>query len=39
MQRHRLIYKALEEELATGLHALKMDLKTPKEAGMEESED
>jgi stress-induced morphogen len=32
MQRHRLIYGALQEELAAGLHALSLKTKTPEEA-------
>ncbi|KAF8606182.1 bola-like protein [Ceratobasidium sp. AG-I] len=32
MQRHRLIYGALSEELAQGLHALSLHTKTPSEA-------
>lgn len=31
MQRHRMIYAALSEELATGLHALSLKTKTPAE--------
>lgn len=31
--RQRLVYQALGEEFDTGLHALSLDLKTPKEAG------
>ncbi|KAF8520451.1 bola-like protein [Hysterangium stoloniferum] len=32
MQRHRLIYGALSEELSNGLHALSLKTKTPEEA-------
>ncbi|PCH43765.1 bola-like protein [Wolfiporia cocos MD-104 SS10] len=32
MQRHRMIYSALSEELAQGLHALSLKTKTPEEA-------
>ncbi|QRV96551.1 bolA domain protein [Ceratobasidium sp. AG-Ba] len=32
MQRHRMIYGALSEELAQGLHALSLQTKTPEEA-------
>lgn len=39
MQRHRLIYSTLQAELDAGLHALVIKAKTPKEAGMEESQD
>lgn len=35
MQRHRMIYAALKEELDQGLHALVLKTYTPKEAGME----
>lgn len=38
MQRHRLIYSTLQAELDGGLHALVIKAKTPKEAGMDESE-
>jgi BolA protein len=31
--RQRLVYQALREEFDTGLHALSLDLKTPREAG------
>ncbi|HET9232112.1 MAG TPA: BolA family protein [Vitreimonas sp.] len=31
--RQRLVYHALREEFETGLHALSLDLKTPREAG------
>ncbi|EUC54816.1 BolA domain protein [Rhizoctonia solani AG-3 Rhs1AP] len=31
MQRHRMIYSALSEELAQGLHALSLQTKTPDE--------
>ena len=31
--RHRLIYQALQEELAAGLHALSLTTKTPSEHG------
>ncbi|KAI0358472.1 bola-like protein [Trametes cingulata] len=31
MQRHRMIYSALSEELASGLHALSLKTKTPAE--------
>ncbi|KAG9092020.1 hypothetical protein FS749_016067 [Ceratobasidium sp. UAMH 11750] len=40
MQRHRMIYGALSEEFAQGLHALSLQTKTPDEvakAGAEES--
>lgn len=37
MQRHRLVYSALQAELDAGLHALVIKAKTPKEAG--DSED
>ncbi|KAH9858693.1 bola-like protein [Lenzites betulinus] len=32
MQRHRMIYSALSDELAAGLHALSLKTKTPVEA-------
>ena len=32
MQRHRMIYSALSDELAAGLHALSLKTKTPSEA-------
>lgn len=39
MQRHRLIYSALSEELEQGLHALSLKTKTPAEhAAVESSE-
>jgi len=31
--RQRLVYRALDEEFETGLHALSLNLKTPLEAG------
>lgn len=31
--RQRLVHQALHEEFDTGLHALSLDLKTPREAG------
>lgn len=31
MQRHRMIYSALSEELSQGLHALSLKTKTPEE--------
>lgn len=31
--RQRLVYQALDEEFRTGLHALSLNLKTPREAG------
>lgn len=31
MQRHRLIYSVLSEELANGVHALSLKTKTPEE--------
>ena len=34
VQRHRLIYAALESELADGLHALQLELRSPEEAGV-----
>ena len=33
VERQRQVYQALSEEFDTGLHALSLDLKTPKEAG------
>jgi BolA protein len=33
LERQRQVYQALREEFDTGLHALTLDLKTPKEAG------
>jgi len=32
MQRHRLIYAALSDELGAGVHALSLSTKTPSEA-------
>lgn len=32
VQRHRMVYTALDEELKAGLHALALKTKTPKEA-------
>jgi BolA-like protein 1 len=32
MQRHRMVYAALAEELSQGLHALSMKTQTPAEA-------
>jgi stress-induced morphogen len=32
VQRHRLVYQALSEELEAGLHALALKTKTPAEA-------
>ncbi|KAK1420112.1 hypothetical protein QVD17_21449 [Tagetes erecta] len=34
VRRHRLVYDALADELASGLHALSIVAKTPKEAGL-----
>ncbi|KAK3812869.1 MAG: bola-like protein-domain-containing protein [Benniella sp.] len=36
IQRHRLIYGALNEEFAAGLHALSLNTKTPAEIAKEE---
>jgi BolA family transcriptional regulator, general stress-responsive regulator len=33
VERQRQVYHVLREEFDTGLHALSLDLKTPKEAG------
>ncbi|KAK9694723.1 BolA domain UV induced protein Uvi31 [Basidiobolus ranarum] len=35
MQRHRMIYSLLNDELAEGLHALALKTKTPKEVQVE----
>ncbi|KZT43631.1 bola-like protein [Sistotremastrum suecicum HHB10207 ss-3] len=37
MQRHRMIYAALSDELAQGLHALSLKTKTPEEVPPSES--
>lgn len=36
VQRHQLMYRLLDEEIKAGVHALSMDTKTPKEAGLAE---
>jgi BolA protein len=36
VQRHQMMYRLLDEEIKAGVHALSMDTKTPKEAGVEE---
>lgn len=35
VQRHQMMYKLLDDEIKAGVHALSMDTKTPKEAGMQ----
>ncbi|KAH8119245.1 bola-like protein-domain-containing protein [Phellopilus nigrolimitatus] len=37
MQRHRMIYKALAEELQEGLHALSLETRTPEETSLSTS--
>ncbi|XP_060181133.1 protein BOLA1, chloroplastic [Lycium barbarum] len=34
VKRHRMVYELLSDELQSGLHALSIVAKTPKEAGM-----
>jgi BolA protein len=34
VQRHQMMYKLLDDEIKAGVHALSMDTKTPKEAGL-----
>lgn len=34
VQRHQIVYKLLDDEIKAGVHALSMDTKTPKEAGL-----
>jgi BolA-like protein 1 len=34
VQRHKSIYALLDDELNSGLHALSLKVKTPKEAGL-----
>jgi stress-induced morphogen len=36
VQRHQIMYKLLDDEIKAGVHALSMDTKTPKEAGLQE---
>lgn len=35
VKRHRMVYEILSDELQTGLHALSITAKTPKEAGVD----
>jgi len=37
MQRHRLVYATLAEQLASGLHALQIKAKTPAEIELAEA--
>jgi BolA protein len=34
VQRHQMMYRLLDDEIKAGVHALSMDTKTPKEAGL-----
>lgn len=36
VQRHQIMYRLLDDEIKAGVHALSMDTKTPKEAGLPE---
>lgn len=38
VQRHQMMYRLLDDEIKAGVHALSMDTKTPKEAGLPEQQ-